>query len=315
MKRVLVLALVLGSYLVSAPYAQARRKTCFHQETIDDLILPPEHKPITIFIHGGARPLSSLLCFPGFYNECPTGLLPARLVGGGCALGKKVASVLSKADPQEYPFSAFYVFGWSGLLSAGSRRKAGRQLYKTICYLKEDPRYASAPITIITHSHGGNVALEAAVAAWEKGDTRTLVNKLIITACPVHESTACFVCAPLFTKVIALYSKSDPFQVLDPQGLYTTACAGKCPPFLSKRRFEPCSRLVQAEVKFNHRSSTGHLGFITRKFLRNLPRILAILESPTTRTALPRYKGGYCVSINNKGEPVTACRMRKSCFS
>ena len=57
----------------------------------DESRLAPPEVPITIFIHGGARPVSSLLAIPGFYTACPRGFVPYKELGNTCSTGRKIA--------------------------------------------------------------------------------------------------------------------------------------------------------------------------------------------------------------------------------
>jgi hypothetical protein len=284
---------------------------------IDENILPAEGKPITIFVHGGARPLSSLIPLPGLNSECPRGMRLSKKLGPECG-ARKSAFVLSAVDPEMFPRDSFYNFGWSGFLSFTHRERAGQELYDVLCQLRADKRYQNSKITIITYSHGGNVALNAGVTACAKGDSRPLADLLVMMACPVVIPTQDFVASPTFKQVIALYSKSDSFQVFDPQGLYRELIGIPCPFIFSKRRFEQVegnSRLIQAEVKINNRSQTGHLGFMTKRVLRALPKIIKLLIDDEKRKTLPRYKNAsYCVSINTKDNQVTGCKALNCWF-
>lgn len=279
-------------------------------DRIDENILPKEEgQAITIFVHGGARPLSSLIPLPGLHSKCPRGLMLAKDLGADCVLGKKVGMTLSAADPEMFPRDSFYNFGWSGFLSFTARENAGQELYDILCQLRSDKRYVNSSITIVSFSHGGNVVLNAALTACAKGDTRALVDLAVMTACPVVVPTQDFVASPTFKKVIVLYSKSDAFQVLDPQGLYPSMGDLPCEGIFSKRRFDESEHLIQAEVKINNKSQTGHLGFTSRRFLRALPRIIKLLSDKEELKKLPRYKNSsYCITINTKENEVTGCK-------
>lgn len=273
------------------------------------LHLPAVGRPITIFIPGGAKPVSSLLRLPGFDDSCPLGFYLVRTVGSssGC-LGKRVADVFCTVDPVAFPRSAFYVYGWSGLLSLQERERAGRELYNHIKTLRAVDKYAHAPITILTYSHGGNVALAAAIAALEDKDTTFSIDLFITMACPVVLHTEQFVSSSVFKRVIALYSKSDAFQASDPQCMQTPNNPHFPTPFFSKRRFDATPHLVQAEVKLNNRSRTGHLGFVSKKVMRYLPEVIDFLSNDNNLKDLKRFKdGSYCVSINTRHRKVEAC--------
>jgi hypothetical protein len=278
-------------------------------DALDESILPPAGAPITIFVHGGARPLSSMIPLPGLHSKCPRGLVLSKNLGEECVLGKNVARILSTADSKMFPRDSFFNFGWSGFLSFTHREKAGQELYNVLAQLRADKRYEHSKITVITFSHGGNVALNAGITAAAKKDKRQLVDLLIMTACPVVVPTQDWVASPLFKTVISLYSKSDSFQVLDPQGLYRDLGDIPCPSLFSKRRFDVGTRLIQAEVKINNRSQTGHLGFTTERVLKAVPKIVTLLLDPEKRKQLPQGKNySYCVTINTKDHEVTGCK-------
>ena len=109
---------------------------------LDPRMLPPgKDLPVTIFIHGGGKPISSLVSIPGFENKCPPGLTPYYSICCGCSLGKKVAEQLNEGDAKRYPSTGFYIYGWSGKLSQCDRVYAGRQLYYILDQIKSNPRY------------------------------------------------------------------------------------------------------------------------------------------------------------------------------
>jgi hypothetical protein len=283
-------------------------------------ITPPRNTPITIYIHGGGQPIFSLFIPSALFTYCPRGLTAASKLSSIYTLSNLIGT-LSVADPQNFPAEGIYTFGWSGLLSHSQRQHAGLSLYHTLRALQNDPDYADTPITIITHSHGGNVALNIARAAAEYGDTTLKIDKLILTACPVQKETAPYINSPIFKKTYAFYSQSDLIQILDPQGVFGLLV----PTFytsriFSSRYFHSAPELIQAEIKFNNRATPGHLGFLTSKFLYNLPEILRILESDSLRSSSPvdEESKAYCLSINGRGTKsrVEPCRSRtrRSCM-
>jgi len=302
-----------GSFLCIAR-RKPKRGSCQKKEfrpQLDKYMLPAKNKPITIFIHGGGKPISSLFTFPGFHESCPQGLVPYHsLFCSGCTLGKKVAECLNDGDAEKFPMTAFYIFGWSGQLSFKHREDVGRQLYYIITQFKNDPQYKDQPITLITHSHGGNAALQIGVEAAKHDDTRPLIDQLIIMGCPVVSISNDLVSSPIFNKkTIILFSQSDAVQRLDPQGLYPQ-CASKkyCTPFWSGRRFEPSEHIIQAELKTNNRSQTGHLGFVTRKFLKHLPELINMLNNPEERKQFPiDSKGSLCVNFDTRRLVLEGC--------
>lgn len=275
--------------------------------------LPSPNKPITIFVHGGGRPMSYIFAFPGFHTDCPHGIWAAKdLCKCSCNLGHKVSDILSESDPQMFPFDSFYIFGWSSMLSFSVRKKYGRALYHVIKQLRDNPKYKNTPINIVTHSHGGNVALNVAAAAYDHNDDRPLIDNLVLMGCPVVVDTDEWISAPTFKKVFALYSQSDFTQVIDLQCIYQRkyrACL-HCP-FFSQRIFKNAPGVIQAEIKFNNRSSTGHLGFVSEYFLNKLPDIIRYLSNENKLLHLPKDENlCYCLSINTKNWCLEPCKKR-----
>ena len=223
---------------------------------------------------------------------------------------------LDKADDKDFPIEGFFSYGWSALLSFGVRRREGRCLYQILRCIKDNPRYKDTPITLFTHSYGGQVALNIAQGAKENNDERPLVDRLIMTAAPVVVGCQELVESPVFKKIYYLFSKSDFLQVLDPQFIYPISSRkSSCAPFFSKRRFSPCDHLIQAEVKLNNRSATGHVGFVSRPFLSHVPEIIDILGDDIKRSLLTKDKYGcYCININTRTGQVGPCQPKKECF-
>lgn len=308
MKKLIIVSLFLLIVTGCQKDTQVTRQKAPQEERF---LLPAKGKPITIFIHGGAKPFSSLLRLPGLYDVCPQGIYLSSQIEDSTCLGRRLSMILNEADPEQFSLNAFYVLGWSGLLSPTAREKAGKKLYHFIERLRSYPCCQNVPLTLIGYSHGGNVALAAAIAALENNDRRTLVDRLIIMACPVVVPTESYIPSPLFKEVIALYSKSDPFQVSDFQGFYIEKKNPSGCTLFSQRRFDPSTHLVQAEIKLNNRSRTGHLGFISKRVLDYFPQILRMLEDPQIRKTLPRdYDSCYCLSINTKEKTVEGCKLR-----
>ncbi|MCX5925568.1 MAG: hypothetical protein NT124_04730 [Candidatus Dependentiae bacterium] len=112
-----------------------------------------------------------------------------------------------------------YLFGWTGDFSPEARTIAGLHLYQELKKLTElyIKKYNVCPsIIIVTHSHGGNVALESSTIS----DNSFSVEKLILLACPVQEKTKPYTQSPLFKSIYSIHSDKDYFQILDMQGLH-----------------------------------------------------------------------------------------------
>ena len=191
----------------------------------------------------------------------------------------KIAQDLAENNPNRFNFDEFYLFGWSGTLSFAEREKAAKNLYDALkkLSLAYQQKYGQKPlIRLITHSHGGNVALNLAKI---KDSNEITISELVLLACPVQKKTATAIADPMFKKVTSLISKIDMIQILDPQGLYYK----EWPEILknkellkslfSEREFQPQSNLIQAQIKLNNRS-IFHMEFILAKFLKKLPLIL-----------------------------------------
>jgi len=132
-----------------------------------------------------------------------------------------LAKELSDGCPQQFSWDHFYIFGWSGKLNHPERQNGARQLYHALkeLVLFYQKKYSTNPqITIIAHSHGGNVALN--MAATVDKECSLVIDKLILLACPVQNYTIDLVKAPLFKKIYSIHSHTDMLQILDPQGLH-----------------------------------------------------------------------------------------------
>lgn len=186
---------------------------------------PPPRKPVTVWVHG-TRP-STLL--PKVNKEAteslnalsmsPLGLQAAATL----APSRKhytIARTLSAADPEQFPFESIYIFGWPGDLDPVVRKSSAQALYNDLSQLiaEHQKKHGAPPhITVITHSHGGNVVLNLAPLCKECEIT---IDRLILMACPVQKETADFSAHPLFKKIYALQSRADFVQLMDMQRLH-----------------------------------------------------------------------------------------------
>ena len=237
---------------------------------------------ITIFIHG-TTPLKYLIFKPllikAFFS-CPEGLIKANDIERNIHV-KKIAQVISESAPKQFPLETFYLFGWSGKLSFTEREKTSIELYEEIKKIVKKHK-SEVEIQLITHSHGGNIALNLAKIP----DPQIKIDKLILVACPVQQRTASLISSPIFKQVYSIHSHTDIFQVIDPQGLKDLremACEGiknislkKIPApnmFFSHRHFEPSDNLSQVHVYFKKRG-LFHLDFLLSRFLKQIPEII-----------------------------------------
>lgn len=221
---------------------------------------------ITVWVHG-TRLTPRIVC-PHFF-AAPQGLVKAADFDQIYHL-RTIANTLSEVDSVHYPFEHIYLFGWSGSLDFKARKQAaedlGASLKRVLYDFKE--KYGYLPkVRIITHSHGGNVALYLGAWAEKEGIT---IDELILLACPVQRETMGYLKDSMFKKIFSLYSSTDLLQVIDPQGVYQHN--GNCPLF-SERRFEPQGNLVQARIRMN-KHSLLHVNFLLTNFIRVLPRVI-----------------------------------------
>ncbi len=240
---------------------------------------PPLHsneRTITIWIHGTKAFFSKFLYTNFFYTR--KGVHSALSFEPHYHL-REIAELLYAQNPQKFPIDDFYFYGWSGKLSFKARYKAAKKLYIQIQALVkqyEDAYGIKPSIRIITHSHGGNVALNLACF---NNDMQLFIDELILMACPVQERTCNLTAHSMFKKIYSLYSRFDSIQVLDPQWLYYllkkdfTEAPVKPNSFFSKRDFPPLEKMVQVQLKLNNRGIM-HIEFITNKFVGLLPIIL-----------------------------------------
>jgi hypothetical protein len=196
----------------------------------------PEQTPsITVWIHGtrGFKPLDE------FVHAAPPGsdLRPIASLDKKYNRFKNMAKTIAEADPTNYPFEHFYIFGWSGDLSFKVRQKAAEDLHQDLekivaVYTK---KYGKVPfIRLITHSHGGNVALN--LATINHTNQEWLINEMILLACPVQHRTGNLIASPLFEKIYSFYSTMDTLQIADPQGFYRKDCSPEDKDIFSQRQ-------------------------------------------------------------------------------
>jgi heme/copper-type cytochrome/quinol oxidase subunit 2 len=233
---------------------------------------------ITIFIHGTR-------VFPKFYIQelfySPEGLTHISAIERASHM-HTIARTLEQADPERYPYEYFYAFGWSGVLSFQGRQKAAIDLYgalKNISAAYVGAHVIRPRVRIITHSHGGNVALNLAGVSKDVGDTSFFIDELIMLAVPVQQKTKDLVVAPCFGRVYSLSSSCDVLQIIDPQGLYAHNDRG---PFFSERYFKGCPAVLQASIKMRG-CFVMHIEFLMKKFFKHLPAITGIMDAWYTR--------------------------------
>lgn len=231
-----------------------------------------EDPSISVWIHG-TRLLPTGLFYHFFH--CDSGLHHFSQLDHTFHTHKLVQS-LCTGHPERFAESHCYFFGWSGKLNAKDREQAARDLYHELKKLRQEYTkiYSHEPkINLITHSHGGNLALNLARVK-DSDDVDFSINELILLACPVQKHTLDLIADPLFNKVYSLYSTMDMIQVLDPQGLKSP---GKGPLF-SQRVFPAHTKLIQVRIKCDGRGLL-HIDFILKKFTCFLGSLLDEIDS------------------------------------
>lgn len=267
------ISLITISILVILPACGKKNKK---QELIQQKEYPRildynDTRPIVVSIHGTLPPLTNIILNR---IDAPIGLAPAVELNRRFLLARFLY-LLSEGDPDQYPIESCYSFGWSGSLTFSARKCAAEMLYEQLKGYK-------GPITLIGHSHGGNVALEVARYAALHHDTEFVIDKLVLLATPIQEATAAYASSDTFNEVISLYSMGDFTQVVDPQGTYSEAryieqsCNVKVPLF-SQRKLQNFLNVVQARILING-GDPGHLDFIRTTFVHQLPAVIDLLS-------------------------------------
>lgn len=231
---------------------------------------------ITVWVHGTTNnPVFK------YFHSGPEGLHAAKDISKWYRM-HGMAKQISKRSPELYPFEHFYIYSWSGDLSFKAREKAAADLYAALNQLMNDyeQKYQQKPhLRLITHSHGGNVALNL---ARQTKDNEFKINELIMLACPVQQATKKLIDHPIFEKVYSLYSFVDMIQVLDPQGMYkaeeTKVPEDEEKQFFSRREFPNNPKLRQAAIRLLRRSPT-HAEFIFQPLTWAIPFITAELDT------------------------------------
>jgi hypothetical protein len=241
----------------------------------EKLIIPDDAlATITVFVHGTRL-------FPKFYAQelfySPEGFKHISQLEKSSHM-HTIARALANTDPVAFNAQAFYAFGWNGNLDFSERKKAARDLYKSLKDLMQEfhAKHGRNPrLRLITHSHGGNVALSLGPVSKEVRDTEFCIDELILLACPVQCETKTCIADPVFGRVYSLCSCNDLLQVVDPQGLYKGKDEA---PLFSERYFETHPRLLQAKIRHRGRYIL-HIEFLKKYFYIQLPKILRAMDA------------------------------------
>jgi pimeloyl-ACP methyl ester carboxylesterase len=245
------------------------------------------HQPTTVFIHGTLFSLFSKLVAT---FDCPRGFYLSSTLSHKRAISN-VPDLLHAAHKTMFPLDSFYLFGWSGYLDSDIRKQAARELYHEL-------KKIAGPITLICHSHGGNVALNLAHVAQEHNDRDFKIEKLILLATPVQEINSAHINSLIFKKVYVLYSSADFIQILDPQNIYRNIQNRRSNNIFSQRTFPGAPHIIQAKIIIN-RKSPAHIDFMLSKILRHLPSIITLLDQQFAIDAHSKNKH-YSITIKKR---------------
>ncbi len=114
-------------------------------------------------------------------------------------------------------YNHYYAFGWSGLLSHKKRLEASQLLYDQLCDLIEQYKqhYGATPeITLVAHSHGGNVAKLLAQVEKDR-NCHLKIKYLVMYGTPIQSETASMIESDIIGTCISCYSDGDSVQGSD----------------------------------------------------------------------------------------------------
>lgn len=185
--------------------------------------LPPQKHAVTIFVHGTKTGKDVQERFwgkgEGFYH-----ISKFSETSHFYAVAKELDAA-SKSDniPESqipFNFDHFYYFGWAGKLDAHVRADASEKLFDHLEKLRNryNVNYGVDPhITIIPHSHGGNVNLGLGCVYEKKQKSQSpsqlSIDRLILLATPIQRDTSLYADSPLFKKIYSLHSHADLHQI------------------------------------------------------------------------------------------------------
>ncbi len=187
---------------------------------------PSQQTPITIFVHGTQmHTLFRDVDLSGWLppsTQTSAGLHAAKTLDKEHQI-KKCLNALTKADTKQFSLESSYVFGWSGEIEVEVRKQAGKDLFdllKALSLSYEQLHHKRPTITIITHSHGGNILLHMAEQCAE-ANAPFEISRLILMAVPVQEITLSHISSPIFKTIYSLHSHDDHVQIMDQEWAQT----------------------------------------------------------------------------------------------
>lgn len=174
---------------------------------------PVSRPRLTVWVHGTTIRAVIPIKISGFHFDAA--LMPfTKLRPNSQAYRRSLA--LNQGDNQRFPLDNFYLFRWNGMLNTRERHAASQKLYH---YLNDKIAQIRSEtgkdpiVTIIAHSHGGNIALNLA-SLIGNNQAKLVIHNLILLACPVQSHTAHWVKHDIFEKIYVFYSSGDWIQRL-----------------------------------------------------------------------------------------------------
>lgn len=245
----------------------------------------------------------------------------------GCNVQKffemiEVGEVLDEADElvngkdnnRRFYFKNYFAHGWDGQLNRTVRLDEARKLYAQLGRVAAifQKKFNYKPkITIVTFSHGGNIALGMALIKTEFGVQDLFTCDLVLNACPVQEVLRECPGDTLYDRAYSLYSRSDTVQVLDPQGVFVALEDGA---FLSQRfYFLAFNNLAQVEVLPNV-NVIDHEDTIRPANLGFVPKILQLVDNVRATTGQQSILARADITYGNVNRtkltllPTTVCQ-------
>lgn len=183
------------------------------------------------------------------------------------------AVLLNQGNKEKFPIESFYLFRWNGMLNHKEREVATRNLYENLLQRINQIKQQAGKdpvLTIIAHSHGGNIALNLAALNF-KNQSKILIHELILLACPVQASNADWINHETFQKVYIFYSSADWIQRLALQN-------GRS---LADRTF---NKIIKVSDKLVHVKTSWknyrlwHNDFKSLAFVQKLPGSLQLID-------------------------------------
>jgi hypothetical protein len=306
-KKVLLLGTALVLFSILSIYYRRIKPTT-------SMVIPLERTIVTVFIHGTFHlPIMPKIAIKGIHGLIDKAVFAKKGLYKVTSLKEHyeqtwtkklhhyhMLSTLSDAQPEQFPLESLYMFGWSGQLNPAKRLHAAKKLYNALSLVVTEYKQKDGIepyIQIITHSHGGNVALNLAKIN-ETSDTSLTIDELILLACPVQHETSQLVESAVFKKIYSLHSHWDILQVIDAQGWVPFKQRIKnlfkrndpdtqisdekkeMPCFFSERHFALNPKLIQANIYYGMRGML-HVEFISATFMQHLPVLLRYIDAQT----------------------------------